>query len=280
MAHGTHQNQYTKRRALLNSISNNASSNNDSDDNAGSSEDGTKRDRQHGHFAETGFAAEASGQPQGGEEDKEGAQNADSHKAEDALPIGESGVLSRQQVDDSSGRHKGSSDESKKGQRRRKHKPRDADASSAENASRMTIDALTLSTQPSRRKGSSALMEGQPGKVKSSVHAQVAAVVVTDALPSSKSGLLDERQSGGAGPSMEMRDTAPDAAVDQFAKASKDVDSAVQPVTGPSRDSKAGTDNMEAATSSGIHTWQRPLSLLSLCFVFYIFICCTTHQSA
>lgn len=277
MAHGTHQNQYTKRRALLNSISNNASSNNDSDDNAGSSEEGSHRDCQRGHFAETGFAAEASGQPQDGEQDQEGAQNADSRKAEDAVPVGESGVLSRQQVDESSGRHKGSSDESKKGQRRRKHKPRNADASSAENATCMETDAPTDSTQPLGRKDSSALTDRRVGNIKASVNTEVAAHVVTDALPSRKSGEADERQVSGAGQSMGMRDDAPGAAVDQSAKVSKDADSAMQPVTDPSKDSKVDADNVEAATSSGSHTWHKRLSLF---FSLVFGICTVQHYTS
>ena len=59
VAHGTHQNQYTKRKALLTASGNNTSSNNDSDGNVGSSED--NRDHQHGVSADTGFAAEPSG---------------------------------------------------------------------------------------------------------------------------------------------------------------------------------------------------------------------------
>ncbi|DBA69521.1 TPA: hypothetical protein ACH3X2_012722 [Trebouxia sp. C0005] len=103
VAHGTRQNQYTKRRALLNVPGNNTSSNNDSDDNVGSSEDRRQRD---GHCADTGFTAEAAalGHAQG-KDDLSTAQNPSSSqiRAEGAQPVGESGVLGRLEKSESSG---------------------------------------------------------------------------------------------------------------------------------------------------------------------------------
>ncbi len=100
VAHGTRQNQYTKRRALLNGAGNNTSSNNDSDDNVGSSEDRRHRDGQHGHCADTGFTAEAAalGNAQS-KDDLSAAQNPSSS----AQPVGESGVLGRHEKSESSG---------------------------------------------------------------------------------------------------------------------------------------------------------------------------------
>ena len=106
VAHGTRQNQYTKRRALLNGAGNNTSSNNDSDDNVGSSEDRRHRDGQHGHCADTGFTAEAAalGNAQS-KDDLLAAQNPSSSqiRAEGAQPVGESGVLGRLEKSESSG---------------------------------------------------------------------------------------------------------------------------------------------------------------------------------
>lgn len=105
VAHGTHQNQYTKRKALLNGASNNTSSNNDSDDNVGSSEDKRQRDHQHGHCADTGFTADASAPGNAQSQDVAAAQDPHSAQAkvEGAQPIGESGVLSRLEKSESSG---------------------------------------------------------------------------------------------------------------------------------------------------------------------------------
>lgn len=106
VAHGTRQNQYTKRRALLNGAGNNTSSNNDSDDNVGSSEDRRHRDGQHGHCADTGFTAEvaALGNAQS-KDDLSAAQKPSSSqiRAEGAQPVGESGVLGRLEKSESSG---------------------------------------------------------------------------------------------------------------------------------------------------------------------------------
>ncbi len=106
VAHGTRQNQYTKRRALLNGAGNNTSSNNDSDDNVGSSEDRRHRDGQHGHCADTGFTAEAAalGNTQS-KDDRSAAQNPSSSqiRVEGAQPVGESGVLGRLEKSESSG---------------------------------------------------------------------------------------------------------------------------------------------------------------------------------
>lgn len=105
VAHGTHQNQYTKRKALLNGASNNTSSNNDSDDNVGSSEDKRQRDHQHGHCADTGFTADASAPGNAQSQDAAAAQDPSSAqaKADSAQPISESGVLSRLEKSESSG---------------------------------------------------------------------------------------------------------------------------------------------------------------------------------
>ena len=268
VAHGTHQNQYTKRRALLNCASNHTSSNNDSDDNMVGSEDGTQRDRQHGHFAETGFAAQTSaGSDEKGDEQVKGSnaapQDADSGKAEAALPVGESGVLSRQQGGESSGRHKGrahvSSDESKKS-RRRKQNLRDADASSGDKTVPMeTEGAAEGSAQPHRRKEASGRTDKRTSRATASTASPVAAHAVTDGLPSCKSGEEEEGLGliDGAGGSAEMRGAAPGAAVDQCVTATKsgeDVMQAHQPSAKGSAEAarlQSDTDPTEAATSSG-----------------------------
>ena len=106
VAHGTRQNQYTKRRALLNGAGNNTSSNNDSDDNVGSSEDRRHRDGQHGHCADTGFTAEAAALSNAqSKDDLSAAQNPSSSqlRTEGAQPVGESGVLGRLEKSESSG---------------------------------------------------------------------------------------------------------------------------------------------------------------------------------
>ena len=105
VAHGTHQNQYTKRKALLHGASNNTSSNNDSDDNVGSSEDKRQKDHQHGHYADTGFTADASAPGNAHSQDVAAAQDPASAQAkvEGAQPVGESGVLSRLEKSESSG---------------------------------------------------------------------------------------------------------------------------------------------------------------------------------
>lgn len=105
VAHGTRQNQYTKRRALLNGAGNNSSSNNDSDDNVGSSEDRRHRDGQHGHCADTGFTAEAAALGNAQSKNDLSAQNPSSSqiKAKGAQPVGESGVLGRLEKSESSG---------------------------------------------------------------------------------------------------------------------------------------------------------------------------------
>ena len=266
VAHGTHQNQYTKRRALLNCASNHTSSNNDSDDNMVGSEDGTQRDRQHGHFAETGFAAQTSaGSDENGDEQVKqsnaAAQDADSGKVEAALPVGESGVLSRQQGGESSGRHKGrahvSSDESKKS-RRRKQNLRDADASSGDrNVPVETNEAAEGPAQPHRRKDASAHTGNRASRATAYTATPVAAHVVTDRLPSRKSGEEEEGLIDGAGATAELRGAAPDAAVDQCATAAKSAEDILQ-AHQPSAKGSAGaaglqsdSDPTEAATSSG-----------------------------
>ena len=266
VAHGTHQNQYTKRRALLNCASNHTSSNNDSDDNMVGSEDGTQRDRQHGHFAETGFAAQTSaGSDENGDEQVKqsnaAAQDADSGKVEAALPVGESGVLSRQQGGESSGRHKGrahvSSDESKKS-RRRKQNLRNADASSGDrNVPVETNEAAEGPAQPHRRKDASAHTGNRASRATAYTATPVAAHVVTDRLPSRKSGEEEEGLIDGAGATAELRGAAPDAAVDQCATAAKSAEDILQ-AHQPSAKGSAGaaglqsdSDPTEAATSSG-----------------------------
>ena len=276
VAHGTHQNQYTKRRALLNCTSNHTSSNNDSDDNMVGSEDGTQRDRQHGHFAETGFAAQTSAGSDGkGVEQVKGSsvatQNADSGKAEATLMVGESGVLSRQQ---SSGRLKGrahvSSDESKKSQRR-KQNLRDADASSGGKLiPKVTHEIPGGSAQPHRRKDISAHTGNRASRTAASTAPPVAARAVTDGLPSGKSGEAEEGLTDGAGVSAEMRASAPGAAVDQSATATKsgeDVMHADQGLAQGTRPARLQSDPTEAATSSGA-PFQKPL-LITACLISY-----------
>ncbi|DBB01072.1 TPA: hypothetical protein ACH3X1_000969 [Trebouxia sp. C0004] len=163
VAHGTRQNQYTKRRALLNGAGNNTSSNNDSDDNVGSSEDRRHRDGQHGHCADTGFAEEAALGNAQSKDDLSAAQNpSTSHiRAEAAQPVGESGVLGRLEKTESLGlRAKSragqravahaSSGDSNKGRRRNAQNsepepgdvgsdPQEADTSSGDDAVPMDI---------------------------------------------------------------------------------------------------------------------------------------------
>ena len=164
VAHGTRQNQYTKRRALLNGAGNNTSSNNDSDDNVGSSEDRRHRDGQHGHCADTGFTAEAAalGNAQS-KDDLLVAQIPSSSqiRAEGAQPVGESGVLGRLEMSESSGpraksragqravAHASSGDSHKGSKRNHKNSepepgsvgsdPQDADTSSGDDAVPMDI---------------------------------------------------------------------------------------------------------------------------------------------
>ena len=230
VAHGTHQNQYTKRRALLNCNSNHTSSNNDSDDNMVGSEDGSQRDRQHGHCAETGFAAQTSaGSDEKGVEQVKGscaaAQDADSGKPEATLAVGESEVLSRQHIGESSGRHKGrahvSSDESKKSQRR-KQNLRDADASSGDKVVPLATDQIAEgSAQLHRHKDASAHADKRASRATALTATPVPAHAVTDRLPSCKSGEEEQRLNDGAGATAEMRGSAPGAAVDQSATAIK-----------------------------------------------------------
>ena len=260
VAHGTHQNQYTKRRALLHCGSNHTSSNNDSDDNVASSEDGAQRDQQHGHFAETGFAAQHSARAdvKGAEEDKasDAAQDADSDKTEATLPVAESGVLVLrspalpQQGAESSGRHKGgahgSSDESKKG-RRRKQNSRDADASSGDNAVPMGTEAAATSADTDKR----------ASKLTAFIATPVAAHAVTEGLAPCKSGVQGDALASGADASTEMRGNAPDAAMDQCAEATKcEEQNALQADGASAKDTEAARlqgneDCVEAATSSG-----------------------------
>lgn len=263
MAHGTHQNQYTKRRALLHCASNHTSSNNDSDDNVASSQDGgARQDEQHGHFAETGFAAQNSARVDVKSTEEAGrnaAQDADSDKAEVTLPVGESGVLSRQQGAESSGRHKGgthgSSDESKKG-RRRKQNSRDADASSGDNATPMGGEAEEGAVQLLRHKDSSAHTQKQASKAVAATATPVAAQVVSDGLPSRQSGLDRDQPTSGTDASAQIRGTALDAATDQSAKVTNGVDKGPQ-ADPPSAEVTANASLpavarcAEAATSSG-----------------------------
>lgn len=292
MAHGTHQNQYTKRRALLNCASNHTSSNNDSDDVASSQDGGARRDEQHGHFAETGFAAQNSARVdiKSAEEAKgcSAAQDADSDKAEVTLPVGESGVLSRQQGAESSGRHKGgthgSSDESKKG-RRRKQNPRDADASSGDNTTPMGGEAEEGAAQLIRHKDSSAHTKKQASKALAATATPVAAQVVSDGSPSRQSGLQEDQLTGGAAASAQIRGTAPDAATDQSGKVTKGVDEGLQAdhasAEEPANASlQAVAHCAEAATSSGDPTL--PLPQTAKCFAHFCLssVCRLRQQSA
>ena len=271
VAHGTHQNQYTKRRALLNCTSNHTSSNNDSDDMVGS-EDGTHRDRQHGHCAETGFAAQTSaGSDEKGLEQVKGrnaaAPDADSGQAEATLLVGEPGLLSKQLISESSDRHKGgahvSSDESKKS-RRRKQNLRDADASSGDKIIPVKTDDIPEgSAQPHRRKDASERTNNRAGRATASTASPVAAHVVTDGLPLRKSGEAEEGLTDGA----EMRASAPGAAVDQSAAATKSGEDVMQAdhcsVKGLTKGTEAAglqsDSHPTAATSSGAqfqsHGW-------------------------
>lgn len=237
-----------------------------------SSQDGTRRDEQHGHFAETGFAArhsahvdvKGSGEPN----ERNAAQIADSDKAEATQPVGEAGVPSQQQGAESSGRHKagthGSSDESKKGQRRNQN-PRDADASSGDKATPMGDEAAEGSAQLLRHKASPAHTKQRGSKAAASTATPVAAHVVSDGLPSRKSGLEADLPSSGADASTQIRGTAPDAATDQSAKATKGVDEGLQAGHAAAEgietaSLQAVAQHAEAATSSGAHL--KPLSQL------------------
>lgn len=144
VAHGTRQNQYTKRKALLNGASNTTSSNLDSDDNVGSSEDRDNRD-QHGLSADTGFAAAEAPAPAGRMEEEAKvhvpAQNpaaASQGKPEESQPVGESGVLSRLQGADPKGA---------RGRRHAKHN-RDAEVEAS-----IGDDAVPVSVPEAGRSG-------------------------------------------------------------------------------------------------------------------------------
>ena len=235
----------------MNSALNNASSNNDSDDNVGSSEDRNQRDQQHGHFAETGFAAEASVRASAKKQDPDrmdSAQNAVTvtadDTADDTVPVGQSGVLGHVQIAESSGRHKGSSDESKKGQKG-KRSVRDTDATSGDNAGPGKIEAPG---SPAQSRGRSL---GLP-KIKASA--------VTDAETDAADGrsLATRKQASGktlrrvsqAVEGIEMRGSAPDAAKDQSNKAPQSTDVVAPSERVSSKDSDTGV-KPAAATSSG-----------------------------
>ena len=236
------------------------------------SEDGTQRDRQHGHCAETGFAAQTSaGSDEKGVEQVKGssaaAQDADSCKAEATLAVVETGVLSRQQGGESSGRHKGrahvSSDESKKS-RRRKQNLRDADASSGDKTVPIDTDRIAEgSAQPHRCKDASVHTGKRASRATTSTEIAMAAHAVKDGLPSRKS---EEEEDGlNEGASAAMRGSAPGAAVDQSATATKSGEDAMQADYPSAKGSAKGTeaaglqsdsDPTEAATSSGASSHQ------------------------
>lgn len=249
-----------------------------------------QRDLQHGHFAETGFAAaQPSADPdaKGTSPLKGGSAadaDADSGKPEATLPVGESGVLSTQQGHESSGRHKGaahvSSDESKKSRRRKQH-PRDANASSGDKSAPMdTEEAAEGSAQLHRRKDGSVHTDKRASKAAAT---PVAAHAVTDGLPSRKSGEEEEGPSGSAGASAEMRGNAPDAATDQSAKVPKSAEDGTQANHPSVKDIaaagvRADADPTEAATSSGNppHTQPpNPLQPKPVHLVMFIFCSCS-----
>ncbi len=174
VAHGTHQNQYTKRRALQNG--NTTSSNNDSDDNVGSSED--NRDHQHGHCADTGFTAEASAPASRLGKQDNAAQDPSSSqaKAEGTQAVGESGVLTKSDRSQSSGpragqragRH-GSSEDSNRGRKRNvdpqgaaAHSSKHADASSGDEAAPMDTSDTGRTNQ--KAAPSAVVKDGLEGK--------------------------------------------------------------------------------------------------------------------